>query len=131
MTRRMGQTRSRLMLALVALALAARALIPAGWMPSFEAGRPTITLCTASGMTEVWIDADGKVHKSSPGKADGSSDFCAYATLAFAFDVLAAGFLIAMAFGIASRFQFDVQTVAIGRGLAAPPPPARGPPILM
>ena len=73
------------MLALAALALSVRVLIPTGWMPSVEAGRPTITLCTGSGMAEAWIDADGKIHKSSPGKGDNSSGFCAFSTFVLAF----------------------------------------------
>jgi hypothetical protein len=131
MTWGIGQTRKQLMLALAALALSVRVLIPTGWMPSVEAGRPTITLCTGSGMAEAWIDADGKIHKSSPGKVDNSSGFCAFSTFVFAVDSLAAGFLVAMAFGRVPGLRFDGQMVAIGRGLAAPPPPARGPPNLI
>lgn len=130
MIRGMGQTRQHLMLALVALALAVRVLVPAGWMPSFDAGRPTIMLCTGAGMAEAWVDADGKIHKTSPDKNGKSSGFCAFSTLGLGFGALALGFFIAAVFNPARVTPFARQQISVGRGLAAPPPPARGPPIL-
>lgn len=130
MTRGISQTRQRLLLALVALALAVRVLVPAGWMPSYDAGHPTITLCTGTGMSEAWVDADGKIHKTSPDKSGKSTGFCAFSTLGLAFGALALGVFIAAVFNRAPIAPFARQQISVGRGLAAPPPPARGPPFL-
>lgn len=130
MSRGNGWIRNQWIPALVALALAVRILVPAGWMPSFNAGHATIVLCTGAGMTDGWIDADGKIHKSSPLK-DGKNSFpCVFACLGIALGAFALGILIAAAFDRGRNISFANYAIAIGRGLAAPPPPARGPPVL-
>lgn len=119
-------------LTLIALALTMRALIPAGWMPTVGEKGFTITICAGGEMQTMWMDGQGKLHKADPSKKkDGGSggQDCPYASLA-------AAALPAMAPGadivaIAAE-QNDAplpSAVAIGRGLAAPPPPATGPPL--
>jgi hypothetical protein len=90
------------------LALAVRMIIPTGWMPSVVAGKATITLCTGAGMVEAWVDADGKIHKDSPTKKSANDQPSPQSVP------------VAVLTG-----------VAIGLGLAAPPPPAIGPPTLI
>ena len=119
--------RDRIALGLLALALLMRVMVPAGWMPAAGNGM-AITLCTGMGPVAAWIDADGKVHKQGP--SDSRSDQpCAFSGLGTAFDLptvhdvsaapLPAGLPLLAA---------QAATVDIGRGLAAPPPPATGPP---
>lgn len=117
------------MLALVALALAARILVPAGWMPSADSGMPTITLCTGSGMVTAWIDADGKIHKSAPESAGKASGACVFAFLGLALTGLVLGFALAYLRDRVTARRIGEGFAAVGRGLAAPPPPARGPPL--
>lgn len=130
MSRGMGQTRQQFMLALAALALAVRLLVPAGWMPSFNAGHSTIILCTGAGMAEGWVDADGKIHKSSP-EAGGKGFFpCVFDCLSLALGAFGLGLFLAAALDHTRTKLFAHYVIGIGRGLAAPPPPARGPPVL-
>jgi hypothetical protein len=128
--RHLSQTRNTLFLTLLALVLLARAAIPAGWMPSFAGGAVSISVCTEAGRTTMWLGSDGKVHKADPSR-DGHKDSpCTFASLASAADV-----------PLVEVFDFpatplDVlssasQTVAVGRGLASPPPPQTGPPALI
>jgi hypothetical protein len=125
-------SRHNWLLALVVLALAVRMLVPAGWMPSFAGGRATITLCTGAGMVEAWVDADGKIHKDSPAKKGAGDQPCAFAGLAGADDAHElAHVVVAPLFAPHSALHFDATNVAIGLGLAAPPPPAIGPPALI
>jgi hypothetical protein len=114
------------------LALAVRMIIPTGWMPSMIAGKATITLCTGAGMVEAWVDADGKIHKDSPAKKSANDQLCAFAGLSAATE--------AAVFDTTSQpLPFAPQvlrntaatSVAIGLGLAAPPPPATAPPALI
>lgn len=106
-----------------ALALLARALVPAGWMPVADAGGVRLGLCDSAVMA-----MPGMKHGPAPMHHQGAPDHpCAFAGAAAALDspVLAppAPFLAAW---IAPRSA--PAAIAIGRGLAAPPPPPTGPP---
>lgn len=46
------------LLALAAIAM--RAVVPVGWMPGTSADGTPIVLCTAQGLAEIILDADGK-----------------------------------------------------------------------
>lgn len=131
MTRGISQARQNLLMALVALALAARVLVPVGWMPASVGGQPTITLCTGTGMVEAWIDADGKIHKSGPEQGGKMSGACVFCCLDLAFGAIVFAALALSAMRRTGVRPMLGETIAIGRGLAAPPPPARGPPILV
>jgi hypothetical protein len=116
---------------LIAFALLMRAAVPAGWMPVASANGPTITLCTGLGMVEAWFDASGKIHKSAPHHGEKESGACAFSGLGLALDVAAPPYLPGT---IAERPASAPATHladAVGRGLAAPPPPATGPPALI
>ena len=121
-------------LLLVACALLLRIAIPAGWMPAASAdGLVRITLCTGQGQMEAWVDGDGRIHDRKPGKSEPKTDHpCAFAGLiAPALDTapIEPPLRFAHADGIAPAFARDA--VAIGHGLAAPPPPSTGPPAIL
>jgi hypothetical protein len=129
---RLSRPNRNWLIALMVCALAMRMVIPAGWMPFFAGGRAAITLCTGTGMVQAWVDADGKIHKDTPQKKSAKDQPCAFAGLGGGLDVpqfaqLGAG----MPPVAADNGAFPLIQVRIGLGLAAPPPPAIGPPILI
>jgi hypothetical protein len=117
---------------LILCALLLRLVIPAGWMPTVDAaGFTRITLCTGMGAQDAWLDAKGGLHKSDPGKKHQSDSPCVFSGLSSALDLpqsVPAAPLIATAHVDTPHLR---DTVSIGRGLAAPPPPSTGPPVLI
>ena len=114
--------------ALIVLALALRVIIPSGFMPSSERGF-ALTICTGMDTQTVWMDKSGKLHKEDPSKGKSvEHQPCAFAGAAMAADVLSADFQVAMAPVALAIPVFAKREVSIGAGLAAPPPPAIGPP---
>lgn len=119
----------RVALALVACALLLRIAVPGGWMPS-DQGR-WIELCTGDGMVTAFVDARGSLHDSDPGEAHKAKQHCAFAGLTAPFDppiAIEPELLAATTEPTSSPQPFSV---AIGQGLAAPPPPSTGPPAFM
>ncbi|HYZ48676.1 MAG TPA: DUF2946 family protein [Sphingomonas sp.] len=119
---------------LLAFALLVKLLVPVGWMPAFDGRGVHLELCGSYGppppaMAEAMADAahrmSGDEHKHH-GKASADQP-CAYAGLAFAMAEPVLPALAAPAIVTAAPLAF-AAAVAIGRGLAAPPPPATGPP---
>ena len=114
--------------ALILLALALRVIIPSGFMPSSERGF-ALTICTGMDTQTVWMDKSGKLHKEDPSKGKSvEHQPCAFAGAAMAADVLFADFQVAMAPVALAIPVFAKREVSVGAGLAAPPPPAIGPP---
>ena len=122
-------------LALVALALMVRLAVPAGFMvgaPKAGAGFPLV-LCTSQGMVVIaGKDALGQTH--APDKApENTSDHdhpCAFGGHGAAAAPAVA--LIAVPVEFARHRIISAAptpSLAPGRGLAAPPLPARGPPL--
>lgn len=124
-----GSIMHRTALALIGLALMARLLVPAGFMPDTGRGF-AITICSGNMSAPAWIDSQGKVHKGEQRQDHGTDHPCAFAGFAAALDApsIASAMLAKATSAIASP-AFPLA-VAIGRGLAAPPPPATGPPTL-
>ncbi|MES2498523.1 MAG: hypothetical protein V4618_20590 [Pseudomonadota bacterium] len=123
-----GQWRDRIALAFVAAALLMRLLVPAGWMPAAERGL-AITLCTGAGAQQAWIDEKGNLHQGKqPG--EGQADHpCVFGGFAALLDVSPFGDALAGIAPLAVALPpLALTAVAIGRGLAAPPPPSTGPP---
>ena len=121
---------------LAALALAIKVMVPAGFMtapPSADELAFTLVLCTAQGAVTVQADdlAPQTHDDQDPGKSAAHDSPCAFAGHGAGapppnlLDARAVEF-------IAYRAPASVQVVhrAPGRGLAAPPLPARGPPTL-
>ncbi|MFN3451524.1 MAG: hypothetical protein ACK4ZE_05155 [Sphingorhabdus sp.] len=112
----------------ILLALALRVIIPSGFMPSAERGF-ALTICTGIDTQTVWMDKSGKLHKEDPSKGKSvEHQPCAFAGTAMTADALAADFQVAMAPVALAIPVFAKREVSVGAGLAAPPPPAIGPP---
>lgn len=115
---------------IVACALMLRIVVPAGWMPGTGAdGAMRVTLCTGQGLVEAWVAGDGSLHDKAPQKSEPKTDQpCSFTGLGAAL-VNVPVFLPDAPIHIAAMPAIArATTVAIGRGLAAPPPPAIGPP---
>lgn len=116
-------------LAILGVALLLRVLIPTGWMPSHGAdGVTRITLCTGMGAVDAWVDAAGTVHDKKPVDKGGADQPCAFAGLAMLADVPDAAVEPPPVEYAAPSDSAFPTSVAVGRGLAAPPPPSTGPP---
>ena len=114
--------------ALILLALALRVIIPSGFMPSSERGF-ALTICTGMDTQTVWMDKSGKLHKEDPSKGKSvEHQPCAFAGAAIAADFPANALQIAIPPVALVAPVFAKREVSIGSGLAAPPPPAIGPP---
>ena len=116
---------------LLAVLLAGRMVVPAGWMPVRTAQGITVTLCSGSGLAgaEGWIDAAGKLHRGAkPAGHAEPKDPCPFGAISAPAALPAAPALPALAPALGALIPALPLAVAIGRGLAAPPPPATGPP---
>ena len=128
--RRLSQRQRRLWMAFVALAMLVRLLVPAGWMPVADAAGSHLALC--DGGMPVAKPMHGMRHGPTHGKApmhhQGPSDHpCSFAGPAAALDTP----VLDVPLPPAAPRHVAVTThlvAAIGHGLAAPPPPATGPP---
>ncbi len=127
-------------LAVLTVALLARLAVPAGWMPVSDANGVRLTICTGTGALDA---PDATMAAAMPGmrhmagdqgrhdNGHGDDHICPYTSAALALtqptlpDVGLAPFVTHVS--AVSR----VITVSVGHGLAAPPPPATGPPILV
>lgn len=113
-----------LLLGLIAFALL---IVPAGWMPRAEAeGWTRITLCSGHGRVVAWLDVEGGLHERAPADADEAND-CPFAGQA----VRAPAFgqpVIEAPLPDGTKSPSERRSPTPGRGLAAPPPFATGPP---
>ncbi len=132
MFRRLIARQPNLMLALVALTLVLRVIVPGGFMPTTDAdGMVRIAMCSGTGPQTAWLDKSGQVHKEAPGKNQHDPQPCGFGALAQGADVPDAARVAELAPSGAEEPVPARFTVTIGRGLAAPPPPSTGPPILI
>ncbi len=112
----------------ILMALAMRVIIPSGYMPSSERGF-ALTICAGMDTQTVWMDKSGKLHKEDPSKGKAiEHQPCAFAGAAITVDFPATALQIAMAPVALAAPVFAKREVSVGAGLAAPPPPAIGPP---
>ncbi len=122
--------KNRLSMLLIVCAMAVRFMVPAGWMPSAERSF-AVTVCTGVNMSTVWIDTKGKIHKSDPAKHESADhEPCAFAGMAMAADAPSSVTALPAISHISDRLVAATMPTSIGKGLAAPPPPSTGPPIL-
>lgn len=93
-----------------------------------------LKICAGMEVQTVWLDRDGKLHKTDPSKKSHEGDNkqdCAFAGLASQ-AILGDGENVALVhYEKSGAVASHPVAVAIGRGLAAPPPPSTGPPILI
>jgi hypothetical protein len=121
-----------LALSLAVMAITLKIMIPAGFMagPS-SLGSAPLVLCTAQGMMLVDPSDLPSQDPTNPAPGKSSSDVpCAFAghgVSGLIANTLATGAVETVAY-LAAR-PLATQNVTPGRGLAAPPPPARGPPL--
>jgi hypothetical protein len=115
------------MTALAFLALAFAILVPPGFMTTSEASGQgfAIVICTGHGPLQLDPSADHKAPGKS--KAGSACPFSANVTPPLP-PAIAVGVHPAP-FGVVASAAVSKQTP--GRGLAAPPPPATGPPVLI
>lgn len=106
-------------------AIALRLAVPAGYMPSFSEGRVTLIVCSASGSREMAVDF-GDADKDQ--KQTGGSD-CIFASGLGGGLLPPAPWIFAAASLPAANhlLQRAIADLTPHR-LAAPPPPALGPP---
>jgi hypothetical protein len=114
----------------LALAIAMRMLVPAGWMPSDVKGH-MITICTGMDLTEVWLGHDGKIQKEAPVKKSQADQSCAFAYQPASSLDFGAGIYALPPSRIETFMPISLQQAFIGQGLAAPPPYSTGPPKLI
>ncbi|HXQ09977.1 MAG TPA: DUF2946 family protein [Caulobacteraceae bacterium] len=112
--------------ALAALALVMQVLVPQGFMFSGNPSSPGLVICTGHGPLVLSGD------HGQPGKAPRPSQDrpCGFAAHGAASEPPTALSASAIAFYAAATEAAPAHVVAPGRGLAAPPPPSRAPPIL-
>lgn len=121
---RAGQGR---VIILLALALLARALVPTGWMPVATAHGVRLELC--AGQDAAAPAMAGMAHgKKEHGKQALPDHPCAFAGLGLAADSVRAPAIVSSPVVTAPLSAKGWRAVTVGRGLAAPPPPATGPP---
>jgi hypothetical protein len=119
---------------LLALALLARMVVPTGWMPVFDGSELRLEMCGDSAPPPEAVQAMHAIYGGKHGDPSGHGAKheppCPYAALSFAATTSEGLFIAAAPPVHAEPATFPASMVAVGRGLAAPPPPATGPPLL-
>jgi Protein of unknown function (DUF2946) len=132
MFRRLIFRQPKMMLALIALTLALRVIVPSGFMPTTGSdGMIRISMCSGMGPQTAWLDKSGRIHKDTPAKGQHDPQPCGFGALALG--AVTPSVLAVEPPILPSDIAVFPQSfaVAVGRGLAAPPPPSTGPPILI
>ena len=126
---------SRLAMTMAMLAVLLRALIPAGYMvsPNDGAGGSRIVICSPQGAVEVLVDASGHRIKApiNHDKGKVADHPCAFSVATTA--SLTGDLTLISAPAVCAEVEPAASTPGLrpGLGLAAPPPPKTGPPILL
>lgn len=131
--RTLTQAHRRLLLALFACAMLARALVPAGWMPmTGHDGGITIALCDGMAAPQVAMAGHHHMPEKAPASHDSSVEHpCAFAGAAAAMVDPVLPAILPVVAPRAAPIATATLAPAVGRGLAAPPPPPTGPPLLI
>lgn len=115
--------------ALIALALLAKLLVPAGFMPSASAGTVTIELCSGYGVEKVAIALPGLPdHHQHGGHANGDSP-CTFSGLAAPVLAGADPVILAIAIAFIMATAFRAPPIIRERQASWLRPPLRAPPI--
>lgn len=119
-------------LMLLVAALLVRGLAPEGWMPvANAAGGIEIALCNGTGPGDVMVlTHDGQLHHKAPTNGQGGDHPCAFAGVGIADAPPLLPAVVAPVRADAAASGLAAAAITPGRGLAAPPPPATGPPAL-
>ena len=128
-SRQFWRGHSRFALAFIVLALAVRAILPVGYMVGTGTKSLSVYVCTG-------VDGTGKMETINLGSSKPASEHdgekqgaCAFSGLAGVADLPQAAEIRLFA-PTEHRLQHPIRFLSPGRGLAAPPPPATGPPYL-
>jgi hypothetical protein len=115
-------------LAIIALALLMRMLVPVGFMPEVSAGKITVALCTGHGPAVIEMALPGSGHHDQ-GKSAKPDMPCPFGSISFPGLTGADPTLLAIA--IAFIMALSLRPVAAARVAEAPHlrPPLRGPPL--
>ncbi len=113
---------------LALLALAMNLISPPGFMTASGPAGPTIVICTGHGPATAPRQGGEPGHH--PGHRSDRGGACAFAGHGLAGAPPTAGAASTAGFTAAPPAAAAIADLAPGRGLAAPPPPPRGPPIL-
>ncbi|MGE0667354.1 MAG: hypothetical protein AB7O49_12415 [Sphingomonadales bacterium] len=129
---------SRVFVTLTVLALAVRFAIPAGIMlerPAEDGALPDLVICTTAGLITVKAEGLGipdHAGKADPSKHDGKSgEPCVFAAMAASVPPPAVSVADLPSSIAAPAPLWPAAAPRPGQGLAAPPPPATGPPALV
>jgi hypothetical protein len=126
------EVRRHVWLTLAALAVMLKVLIPAGFMPGPVTGANfPLVLCTGHGVVATnMAEVQGKKAPADKPASDAPCVFAGHGTAAPASDLSPLGF-VAFSPEPAAVALPPRDGLAPGRGLAAPPPPSRGPPTIL
>jgi len=115
---------------LLAAVLLGKLLVPGGWMPVQTGRGIEMTLCSGAAPLRLWLDDAGKLHKGEqPGSEKAPKDPCPFGALAAPVQRGTAPVLAIVVVSAEPAPRLVAPGVSVGRGLAAPPPPATGPPL--
>ena len=123
---------SRVLRALVLLAFAVRAIIPAGYMiNAAPQSGVMVVLCSSHGLLEVKVDpVTGEVSfakKAPSNQSDKDDSPCAFSVIAKVAPP-STGLVFVAPRELAALAPLSSHSVTPGQGLTAPPPPSTGPP---
>ena len=118
-------SRSRLAWMAIALLVAARALLPMGWMPVEKAGGIRIELCTGHGVITATVDSEGRLQQETDETAP--EEACPYAVMAVPTDLPTLAEL-AEPLPAVAIVPVALATISILPYPHGPRPPTRGPP---
>jgi hypothetical protein len=115
--------------ALLVLALLAKLLVPAGFMPSVAAGGITVELCSGYGVEKVAMALPGLAgHEKQPGQHGKADSPCTFAGLTAPSLAGADPIILAVAIAFIVATVFRAEAVAAMRSAEHLRPPLRGPP---
>ncbi len=121
-----------LMLALLVLTLAIRVIVPSGFMPTTDDnGMIRISMCSGMGPQTAWLDKSGHVHKDPPTKGQHDPQPCGFGALTVGAEMSNTPAIEPPVLFSEDPSFLPAIAPSIGHGLAAPPPPSTGPPILI
>jgi hypothetical protein len=108
------------------LVLFARILVPSGYMPVATANGVLVTLCTGNGPVEMLLDL-GRDHAPAKHDSSGMDAPCAFAGMGGGTLAAAPVLAVFVAIEAGRTLSRAIADLTVHR-LAAPPPPAIGPP---
>ncbi len=119
---------------MIACALLARVLIPQGWMPVETDRGWQISICGGTGPVEMAASpvlaaaVKAMRHGSDEQDTNANDHACTFSGLTVALDGPPVPILDHPSLSAANWSPRAIPAIAVGRGLAAPPPPSTGPP---